>query len=90
MQTLYYTTRSLIRHTDNVVDLAEYRRRLAQAEEEQEPQEEAVVTLLPSPAPAPRRGRRRSLHRRAMALDACASMGVVAMTLAFTLRVLAM
>ena len=32
MQTMYYTTRNFIRHTDNVVDLTEYRRRLARAE----------------------------------------------------------
>lgn len=29
MQTMYYTTRSFIRHEGNVVDLAEYRRKLA-------------------------------------------------------------
>ena len=32
MQTVYYTTRNFIRSTGNVVDLAEYRRKLAQAE----------------------------------------------------------
>ena len=53
MQTLYYTTGNFIRHTGNVVDLTEYR-------------------------------------RRALFLDACASMGVVVMTLTFTLRVLAL
>ena len=31
MQTLYYTTENFIRHTGNVVDLAEYRRRLERA-----------------------------------------------------------
>ena len=36
MQTMYYTTRNFIRHTDNIVDLTEYRRRLAQVREEQE------------------------------------------------------
>ena len=34
MQTLYYTTGNFIRHTGNVVDLTEYRRRLAQAQQE--------------------------------------------------------
>ena len=32
MQTVYYTTSNFIRHTGNVVDLAEYRRRLTRAE----------------------------------------------------------
>ena len=32
MQTVYYTTSNFIRHTGNVVDLSEYRRKLAQAE----------------------------------------------------------
>ena len=35
MQTLYYTTENFIRHTGNVVDLTEYRRRLARTQQEQ-------------------------------------------------------
>ena len=41
-------------------------------------------------APSPRRTRARRARRRALFLDACASMGVVVMTLTFTLRVLAL
>ena len=33
MQTIYYTTTNFIRHTDNVVDLSEYRRKMALAQE---------------------------------------------------------
>ena len=82
MQTLYYTTGNFIRHTGNVVDLTEYRRRLAQAQQEPEEAEENLVLLPRESAPSPR--------RRALFLDACASMGVVVMTLTFTLRVLAL
>ena len=45
MQTLYYTTGNFIRHTGNVVDLTEYRRRLAQAQQEPEEAEEKLVLL---------------------------------------------
>ena len=41
MQTVYYTTRNFIRSTGNVVDLAEYRRKLAQAEGSLAPKSEA-------------------------------------------------
>ena len=34
MQTLYYTTNNFIRHTDNVVDLSEYRRKLERMQAE--------------------------------------------------------
>ena len=78
MQTLYYTTKSFIRHQDNVVDLTEYRRRLAQAVQAQA---------------EPRRSRRSHTGRAsrgALFLDGCASLGVVVMTVIFTLRVLAL
>ncbi len=90
MQTLYYTTGNFIRHTGNVVDLTEYRRRLAQAQQEPEEGEENLVLLPRESAPSPRRTRARRARRRALFLDACASMGVVVMTLTFTLRVLAL
>ena len=35
MQTLYYSTSNWIRHTDNIVDLEQYRRKLSQAEDHQ-------------------------------------------------------
>ena len=55
MQTLYYTTGNFIRHTGNVVDLTEYRRRLAQAQQEPEEGEEKLVLLPRESAPSPRR-----------------------------------
>ena len=90
MQTLYYTTGNFIRHTGNVVDLTEYRRRLAQTEQEAEEAEEKIVLLPREIEPSPRRTRARRARRRALFLDACASMGVVVMTLTFTLRMLAL
>ena len=35
MQTLYYSTSNWIRHTDNIVDLEQYRRKLSQWEKMQ-------------------------------------------------------
>ena len=54
MQTLYYTTGNFIRHTGNVVDLTEYRRRLAQTEQEPEEAEEKIVLLPREIEPSPR------------------------------------
>ena len=90
MQTLYYTTENFIRHTGNVVDLTEYRR--TQQEQEEAAEKVPAITLLPQAAPQQRlrRDRTRTRHRRALFLDACASMGVVVMTLTFTLRILAL
>ena len=52
--------------------------------------EEKLVLLPRESAPSPRRTRARRARRRALVLDACASMGVVVMTLTFTLRMLAL
>lgn len=90
MQTLYYTTENFIRHTGKVVDLTEYRRRLAQAQQEPEEAGETRVLLPRESVPGPRRTIARRARRRALVLDACASMGVVVMTLTFTLRMLAL
>lgn len=104
MQTVYYQTSSFIRHTGNLVDLEEFRRKsaLAQADslarqpeplysaeelESSERQEDSgfqPVVLTMSP-PQRRQARR---VRQAWALDACASLAVVLMTLVFTLRVI--
>ena len=104
MQTMYYTTSNFIRHTGNVVDLTEYRRKQALAQEGSlapQPKAEdyaydfAFQTEEKAPAwqprvventPRIRRANRR--ERRAWALDACASLGVLAMTLTFTLQIL--
>ena len=88
MQTLYYTTSNFIRHTDNIVDLSQYRRKLAAVEQvrmawqEQEEDEEPVEVQ-----PRPRRSQQRR-ERRAAVLDMWASMGVLVMTVTFTLYVL--
>ena len=91
MQTLYYTTKSFIRHQDNVVDLSEYRRRLAQAVQVQDLEEEGDPA--PQAQAEPRRSRRSHTGRAsrgALFLYGCASLGVVVMTVIFTLRVLAL
>ena len=90
MQTLYYTTNNFIRHTDNIVDLSEYRRKLErmqearlQWQEREEADEEGSVELRPRPrCSATRR------ERRAALLDLWASMGILVMTLTFTVHVL--
>ena len=89
MQTLYYTTYNFIRHTDNVVDLGEYRRKLARANaqpvsRQAEPEEE----YEPQPfQPRPRRSRQRQ-ERRWTLLDKWAAMGIIVMTFTFTVHVL--
>ena len=52
MQTVYYTTRNFIRSTGNVVDLAEYRRKLAQAEGSLAPAPRRSPPKRPAPSPA--------------------------------------
>ncbi len=97
METIYCTTKNFIRHRDNVVDLGEYRRKLALAQntslapqpaEEPArpclhlvPDREAVHAELPRP-------RRRKQHTLGWLVDIWASLSVVAMTAAFTLEVL--
>ena len=86
MQTLYYTTSNFVRHTDNIVDLSEYRRKLAAVQREQmvwqEDEQEALEYQ-----PRPRRSQRRQ-ERRAALMDLWASMGVLVMTISFSLYVL--
>ena len=98
MQTVYYTTSNFIRHQGNVVDLAEYRRKLALAQEgslapqprmDWEEAEDLWEGTEEQSLPRVEKPRRRSrLHRQAMVLDICASLGVVIMTLSFALQVL--
>jgi len=108
MQTIYYSTPNFIRHTGNVVDLAEYRRKLSLAQEGSlapQPQydencdydydnpwpvrpEKKPPLRLVTEAPAPTARRSRSRQRRAWLLDICASLGIVAMTLTFTVQIL--
>ena len=102
MQTIYYSTPNFIRHQGNIVDLGEYRRKLALAQEGSlAPQPEYDWEAEPAPVqegpqlsvvqpqqrqPRPRRSSRR--EQRAWALEQWASLSVVAMALVFTLRVL--
>ena len=100
MQTIYYSTTNFIRHSGNLVDLTEFRRKLALAQEGSlapSPREDSAHWEPARPEEAPRLrvleprretgpSRRARRERRAAALDACASLGVVIMTLAFTLR----
>jgi len=98
MQTIYYTTSNFIRHESNVVDFNEYRRKLALADEGSlapKPQLEDYASdsfeeawerpVLREVTPRPRRSRRQT---GAWALDIGASLGVVVMTLTFTLQIL--
>ena len=82
MQTMYYTTRNFIRHTDNVVDLTEYRRRLARAEQEQtlDFSVDCDETPVQAAVSAPRRS--------TLLLENCASFGIIVMTLVFTMQVI--
>lgn len=90
MQTLYYTTSNFVRHTDNIVDLSEYRRKLERMQadrlrwQEYEDAEEAETVEV---QPRPRRSQQRR-ERRAAVLDMWASMGILVMTLTFTAYVL--
>lgn len=89
MQTIYYTTTHFVRHTGNVVDLEEYRRKLALTREGNlaplpEEREEPEAPRLHLVAVQDRRARNSNrAARRAWALDICASMGVLLMTLTF-------
>ncbi|MGE4275828.1 MAG: hypothetical protein AB7E30_01475 [Lawsonibacter sp.] len=96
MQTIYYSTNHFIRHQDNVINLEEYRRRQALAQEgslapqpqpeEYDPAMEEEVREQPALRKMDPRCRRNL--RGALVLDICASLGIVLMTLTFTLRVL--
>ena len=94
MQTVYYTTSNFIRHTGNVVDLSEYRRKLAQAEGSLAPApdrraEGPAVRPFPHLTEVERPRQERAPRRLPrLSLDGWASVAVLVMTLTFTLRVL--
>ena len=88
MQTMYYTTNNFIRHTGNVVDLSEYRRKLAQVQQQEEDAQWEAQPAGDCAVVQPRARRSDRRRRQALMLDACASMGIVVMTLTFTLHVL--
>jgi hypothetical protein len=82
MQTIYYSTRNFLSQQDKIVDLEAYRRRcqgLADREEESFDEPEPLSPAEPALPQA---------DRRAWLLDFWASLGIVVMTVTFTLRVL--
>ncbi len=96
MKTMYYKTSNYIRHTGNIIDLTELRRRqalaqqdsLARQAEEPEWYEEQESSFRLAVLPAPKERRHTRWERRAWTLDNCASLAVVFMTVLFALRVM--
>jgi len=103
MKTMYYQTSHFISHTDNLVDLGEYRSKLEQVQRDslarrREPLYEALEAEAdgaeePGFQPvvltmSPGQRRRVRRERRSWTLDACASLAVVLMTLVFVMRVM--
>lgn len=83
MQTIYFTTSNFIRHEGNLVDLTEYRRKLARAQAQPEPEEEEPVRPV----------RARTVHRRrgfrpGMMLDCAASVALIVTALTFAAKIL--
>lgn len=90
MQTIYCTTANITSTPVKVVDLEDYRARLAQRGGLEAPVWEGQSRVVSGPWAAgagQSRTRRRSL---AAGLDLWCSLGVIVMTLTFTLRVLAL
>lgn len=97
MQTMYYKTSNFIQHTGNIIDLTELRRKRELAQRDslaRQPEAEAWY-LEEEPAfrpvvltATPEERRRARRERRAWRLDVCASLAVIAMTLAFALRMI--
>ena len=84
MQTVYYTTANYIRHTGNVVNLEEYRRRLERvAAPVMESSFEAAKMRASSRVRRVSRGGCPGLF-----LDFCASTAIVAMTLVVVIQFL--
>lgn len=84
MQVMYYKTKNFIRHEGNVIDLVQYRQKLAAVSggdcvaPTQRTQEEPapVLRVLPSTSAPARKGR--SLVDQ---MELCATLGVITMTL---------
>ncbi|MPM13272.1 hypothetical protein SDC9_59628 [bioreactor metagenome] len=85
MQTIYYTTSNFIRHTGNVIDLAEYRRHM-----EFEPQPSCAPTLAVTVSrPAARKlSRKSSRFSVGLFLDFCASSALLVLTVGVLARFL--
>lgn len=83
MQTIYFTTSNFIRHEGNLVDLTEYRRKLALAQGQPEPEKEEEIPPV----------RTRTIHRRrgflpGMMLDCSASIALIITALSFAVKIL--
>ena len=83
MQTIYFTTSNFIRHEGNLVDLTEYRRKLAQAQAQPESKEEEPVLPV-----RPRTVRRRRGFLPGMMLDCAASVALIVTALTFAFKIL--
>ena len=78
MQTVYFTTSNFIRHEGNMVDLTEYRRKLALAQGEAAGTEEPAVYV-----PRRRTNRRRRTLTLGAVLDCAASLVLIVTALSF-------
>ena len=83
MQTIYFTTSNYIRHEGNMVDLTEYRRKLALAQGHAEPEEQEDV-----PPVRPRTVRRRRGALPGLMLDYAASIALIITALSFAAKIL--
>lgn len=81
METIYFTTSKYIRHEGNMVDLTEYRRKLALAQGTPAAEEE-------EPAPCRRPARRRASFMPGMMLDYAASAALIITALTFAIKIL--
>lgn len=84
MQTVYFTTSNYIRHEGNMVDLNEYRRKLAIAQGEPEPKRAEEQPAQPRP----RAARRRRAALPGMVLDYAASVALIITALSFAAKIL--
>ena len=86
METIYFTTTNFIRHEGNLVDLTEYRRKLALAQGKSEPE-----TYVEEPSARPvraRTSRRRRGFLPGMMLDCAASVALIVTALTFAVKIL--
>ena len=84
MQTIYFETTHFIRHTGNLVDLTEYRRKLEQIRQEEQGETESTAGQAATEYPAPRRRARRV----SMAADWVASAAIVVTMFTFLVKIL--
>lgn len=84
MQTFYFTTSNFIRHEGNMVDLTEYRRKLALAQGQTEP-EKPFEEAQPIRA---RTNHHRTRVLPGMMLDYAASIALIITALSFVAKIL--